>query len=274
MRHFKFLVAVFAVFISLVGCYDQKKSSNSSKSEKEISSTDEKIIEFNVDGVKFSMVEVEGGTFTMGATEDQGNDDLDEEKPIHEVTLSSYCIGQTEVTQELWQAVMGDNPSKFKGAKRPVDCVSWDDCQEFIRKLNEKTGKNFRMPTEAEWEYAARGGNRSQHYKYSGSNDADDVAWCGQALEDKVEGTHDVATKRPNELGIYDMSGNVYEWCSDWYGDYNSSSQTNPQGPSNGSDRVSRSGCYLDLDENIPLSIRCGVMPDFCDDIFGLRLAL
>ena len=182
---------------------------------------------FTVGGVSFTMVKVEGGTFKMGATSEQGSDVYDNEKPAHSVTLSSYYIGQTEVTQELWQAVMGSN---YKGAKRPVECVSWNDCQEFISKLNEKTGKNFRLPTEAEWEYAARGG-KSGGTKYSGSNTIGDVAWY---TDNSGGTTHDVATKRANELGIYDMSGNVWEWCSDWYGDYSSSSQSNPQGPSTG----------------------------------------
>ncbi|MBQ0015371.1 MAG: formylglycine-generating enzyme family protein, partial [Bacteroidales bacterium] len=150
------------------------------------------------------MVEVSGGTFKMGATSEQGSDAWNDEKPVHNVTLSSYYIGLTEVTQELWQAVMGSNPSYFKGLYRPVENVSWDDCQTFISRLNSLTGKNFRLPTEAEWEFAARGGTKSRGYKYSGSNTLDDVAWHVGNSGDK---THDVGTKAPNELGIYDMSG-------------------------------------------------------------------
>ncbi len=194
---------------------------------------------FKVKGVTFTMIAVRGGTFTMGATPEQGGDADSDEKPVHRVTLSSFMIGQTEVTQELWQAVMGNNPSNFKGAKLPVKEVSWDDCQEFIKKLNALTGKRFRLPTEAEWEYAARGGVKSQGYKYSGSDNLDDVAWYGDNSGSK---THAVATKRPNELGLYDMSGNVKEWCQDWYGDYSSSAQTNPQGPTSGYYRVIRGG--------------------------------
>lgn len=201
---------------------------------------------FTVGGVSFTMVYVEGGTFTMGATSEQGSDAWDDEKPVHSVTLSSFYIGQTEVTQELWEAVMGSNPSYFNGAKRPVEKVSWDDCQEFIRKLNAKTGKQFRLPTEAEWEYAARGGNKTKDYKYSGSNNIDDVAWY---IDNSGSTTHDVATKRANELGIYDMSGNVFEWCSDWYdyiiiNYYSSSPSTNPQGPTSGFYRVYRGGSW------------------------------
>ncbi|MBR0025280.1 MAG: formylglycine-generating enzyme family protein [Muribaculaceae bacterium] len=234
---------------------------------------------FTVGGVSFTMIAVQGGTFTMGATGEQGSDAYDDEKPAHKVTVSSFSIGQTEVTQELWQAVMGGNPSEFKGAKRPVENVSWDDCQEFIRKLNAKTGKSFRLPTEAEWEYAARGGSRSQGYKYSGGNSVGDVAWYDVNSYDKGKsspdyGTHNVATKRANELGLYDMSGNVWEWCSDWYGSYSSSSQTNPTGPSWGSNRVCRGGSWGRDAWSCRLAYRVRSSPDLRLDNLGLRLAL
>ena len=192
-----------------------------------------------VKGVSFDMVYVEGGSFDMGATYEQVDNALDNEKPVHRVTLSGYYIGMYEVTQELWEAVMGSNPSYLKGAQNPVESVSWNDCQNFIKKLNSLTGRTFRLPTEAEWEYAARGGNKSLHYKYSGSDNIDDVAWY---WDNSGKKTHAVGTKSPNELGIYDMSGNVWEWCSDRYGDYSAGAQTNPQGPSAGSDRVLRGG--------------------------------
>ncbi|MBQ8760734.1 MAG: PEGA domain-containing protein [Bacteroidales bacterium] len=200
---------------------------------------------FTVKGVTFTMIKVEGGTFQMGAQgkktkrDNYDSDAYGDEKPVHSVTLSDYYIGETEVTQELWEAVMGSNPSSFKGSQRPVESVSWNDCQEFVKKLNQLTGKNFRLPTEAEWEYAARGGNKSKGYKYSGSNSIGNVAWYTNNSSSR---THDVKTKQANELGIYDMSGNVWEWCQDWYGDYSSSSQTNPTGPSSGSYRVLRGG--------------------------------
>lgn len=204
---------------------------------------------FTVNGVTFKMIYVQGGTFTMGATSEQGSDAYSDETPTHSVTLSSYYIGETEVTQELWQALMGSNPSSFKGSRKPVDSVSYNDCIEFISKLNSKTGQSFRLPTEAEWEYAARGGNKSRTYKYSGSNTIDNVAWYEVNSYNKGSsspdyGTHNVATKSPNELGIYDMSGNVWEWCSDWRGSYSSSSQTNPTGASSGSIRVLRGGSW------------------------------
>ena len=202
-----------------------------------------------VKDVSFNMILVQGGTFTMGCTSEQGSDCYDREKPAHRVTLSTYYIGETEVTQELWKAVMGSNPSRFIGDKRPVEQVSWDDCQKFIRKPNRLTGKQFRLPTEAEWEFAARGGTKSLHYKYSGSNDLNVVAWYRGNAYDKGEsspdyGTHVVKTKKPNELGIYDMSGNVEELCSDRYGNYTDAAQTNPQGASSGSCRVGRGGSW------------------------------
>lgn len=196
---------------------------------------------FTVNGVKFTMLPVEGGTFTMGATSEQGSDAEDDEKPAHQVTLSDYYIGQTEVTQALWKAVMGSNPSDSKGDNLSVEQVSWDDCQVFIQKLNQLTGKQFRLPTEAEWEYAARGGRKSRGYKYAGGNNIGLVAWCG---DNSGNETHPVATKQANELGVYDMSGNVWEWCSDWYDSYQSSSQSDPQGPSSGFGRVLRGGSY------------------------------
>ena len=197
---------------------------------------------FYANGVSFEMVEVRGGTFRMGATSEQGSDAWDDEKPVHSVTLSEYYIGKTEVTQALWKAVMGSNPSSFKGDNLPVECVSWNDCQEFIRKLNSLTGQKFRLPTEAEWEFACRGGNNSRGYKYSGSNYIDNVAWYDGNSGKK---THPVGTKLPNELGIYDMTGNVWEWCSDWYGrKYSSGAQTNPKGPYDGSYRVDRGSSW------------------------------
>ncbi len=222
---------------------------------------------YTINDVSFVMVPVEGGTFQMGSTDSDANDD---EKPVHSVTLSSYSIGQTEVTQELWKAVMGSNPSKFKGSKLPVERVRWEDCQTFLTKLNQATGKTFRLPTEAEWEFAARGGTKSQGYKYSGSNTIDDVAWYW----DNGDKTHEVGTKRPNELGLYDMSGNVYEWCQDWYGSYSSSAQTNPTGASSGSDRVYRGGSWCNGAGGCRSSIRINDPPSYRRYCLGLRLAL
>ena len=223
-----------------------------------------------VNGVSFRMVRVEGGTFMMGATNEQGSDAYDDEKPAHQVTLSTFSIGETEVTQELWQAVMGSNPSKFKGSKRPVEMVSWEDCQTFISKLNQLTGRSFRLPTEAEWEYAARGGNRSNGYKYAGSNSIGDVAWY---IDNSSSTTDDVGTKRANELGLYDMAGNVYEWCSDWFGSYSSGAQTNPCGASSGSYRVLRGGSWNSGACFCRVSYRINIMPKDFGNHLGLRLA-
>ena len=195
-----------------------------------------------------------------------------DEKPVHQVTLTKdYYIGETEVTQELWTAVMWSNPSSFKGSDQlPVESVSWNDCQAFITKLNELTGKNFRLPTEAEWEFAARGGNASEGYTYSGSNTLGDVAWY---FSNSSRKTHEVATKAPNELGLYDMSGNVWEWCQDWYGSYSSDVQTDPTGPTSGSARVVRGGGWSIDDYDCRVAYRyTGYPSGYSRYYLGLRL--
>ncbi len=281
------------------------------------------------------MVLVEGGTFTMGCTSEQGDDRIasfyealkadgipvpesveqfktafatdesskafhealkadgipvpesyedftlalglrnycyDDETPSHRVTLSSFQIGKYEVTQAQWRAVMGSNPSEFSGCDDcPVEWVSWNDIQDFIRKLNEQTGKNYRLPTEAEWEYAARGGTKSKGYKYAGSNDINSVAWY---WENSNKRTHAVGGKKENELGIYDMTGNVLEWCEDWYGDYSSASQTNPKGPSSGSRRLLRGGSWRNRVEYCRVSIRNDLYSGNRSSGNGFRLVL
>ena len=218
-----------------------------------------------------NMVKVTGGTFTMGATPEQGSDAYDDENPAHKVTLSDYYIGKYEVTQEEWRSVMGNNPSNFKGANNPVETVSWNDCQEFIKKLNELTGMQFRLPTEAEWEYAARGGNKSRGYKYSGSNTIGEVAWYDG---DSSKATHQVGTKQANELGLYDMSGNVWEWCSDWYSYYSSSPSTNPIGSYTGPYRVCRGGSWFSNAQYCRVSNRFNYYPGYRYYNIGMRLAL
>ena len=226
---------------------------------------------FTVGSVTFKMIYVQGGTFIMGATSEQGSDYESDERPTHNVTLSSYSIGETEVTQALWEAVMGSNPSIFRGSNRPVESISWEDCQVFIRKLNTITKQNFRLPTEAEWEFAARGGNKSRGYKYAGSNSVNNVAWYSDNNEG---GTHNVGIKQSNELGIFDMSGNVWEWCSDWYGSYSSSAQTNPTGPARGSNRVNRGGSGGSDADYCRVSGRDSGSPTYCNGLLGFRLAL
>ena len=224
----------------------------------------------SLDDIMRNMVYVEGGTFTMGATSEQKKPD-DDEKPTHRVSLSSFYIGKYEVTQALWKAVMGSNPSRFEGDNLPVERVSWNDCQTFLRKLNAMTGKNFRLPTEAEWEFSARGGNWSRGYQYSGSNVLSDVAWY---YDNSGSKTHNVGTKAPNELGIYDMSGNVWEWCQDWYGDYHGYSQTNPTGPSCGANRVYRGGSWGSGAWLCRVAFRDNYTPGSRGNGLGLRLAL
>ena len=227
---------------------------------------------FTVDNkVSFGMIRVDGGTFTMGGFIDD-EEAYPHERPRHEVSVSSFLIGETQVTQELWETVMGDNPSNFKGRNKPVEMVSWHDCQSFVKKLNEKTGKKFRLPTEAEWEYAARGGQLSKNYTFSGSNDRDEVAW--HPGNKGSEATHDVKTKLPNELGIYDMSGNVLEWVNDWFGEYPSGKQIDPTGPSSGRYKVLRGGSWRNPSAFCRVSFRNYMEPDSEDFMFGLRLAL
>ena len=222
-----------------------------------------------IDEVTFKMIHVESGVFQMGS-----NDGYDREKPIHQVTLDSFSIGETEVTQDLRNAVMGSNPSEFKGCKHPVENISWNDCQTFIAKLNELTGKTFRLPTEAEWEFAARGGNKSKGYTYSGSNTINEVAWYFSNCSNM---TRVVATKAPNELGLYDMSGNVYEWCQAWESSnyYSISPENSPIGPSSGSFRVIRGGSWYGDDATVcRVAYRCSGLPADTDSTIGFRLAL
>ena len=222
-------------------------------------------------GINIEMVKVEAGSFDMGATSEMENP-YEDEKPVHRVTLTNnYYIGKYEVTQALWQAVMGSNPSCFKGYDLPVETVSWNDCQDFISKLNAMTGKRFRFPSEAEWEYAARGGKKSRGYQYSGSNTLDDVAWYSANGAPK---THAVGTKQPNELGIYDMTGNVWEWCQDRSGSYSSSPQTNPTGAASGSDRVARGGSWVGSARLCRSSCRNYYSPGIRYIDLGLRLVL
>ncbi len=228
---------------------------------------------YMVGGTSFTMIPVQSGSFRMGATAEQGDDATEREKPSHQVTLTkSYYISSTEVTQALWLAVMGTNPSSFTGdLSRPVEQVSWNDCQTFIAKLNQMTGETFRLPTEAEWEFAARGGTSSEGYKYAGSNDIDDVAW----YQGNAGGTtHPVGTKRPNELGLYDMSGNVLEWCQDWYGAYTTDALVDPRGPETGSNRVYHSGCFDYPAHGCRVSFRYYSSPTYAgSNRLGLRLA-
>lgn len=236
---------------------------------------------YTVNGVSFKMVKVDGGVFTMGATAEQGNDAWSNENPAHQVTLSSFSIGETEVTQELWTAVMSNNPSSCttnysEHPLRPVETVSWEDCQDFISRLNEMTGLQFRLPTEAEWEYAARGGKKTYGYKYSGSNNVEEVAWCIDYWDSSINGYGpcSVGCKKANELGLYDMSGNVWEWVNDWFGDYIIGAAVNPTGPETGTKRVVRGGDFAGMKTYCRVSFRHSLDPNSASVYTGLRLAL
>lgn len=238
--------------------------------------------------LKYPLTGVDGGSFMMGGTAEQGEDTYDDEFPVHRVTVRDFFIGTYPVTQGLWREVMGSLPSKITGNMRndnfPMIYVSWKNCQEFISKLNRRRSEmdlaefsswRFRLPTEAEWEYAARGGNKSRGYKYAGSNDIEKVAWYYDG-ETSYEQVAQVGMLEPNELGIYDMNGNVFEWCSDWYDKdyYKNSPTSDPRGPASGSNRVVRGGCYRNLPWHCRVSARDGMSPDAADNCFGFRLVL
>ncbi|MBO4582145.1 MAG: SUMF1/EgtB/PvdO family nonheme iron enzyme [Bacteroidales bacterium] len=229
---------------------------------------------FTVGEVVLEMIKVEGGTFMMGATPEQGGDVNSDEKPVHEVTLESFYIGKYLVTQALWNEIMDFNPSHFSGEDLPVEQVNWYSCQQFVQKLSERTGKVFRLPTEAEWEFAARGGVKSEGFKYSGSNNINEVAWHD---EDWDRGsTHPVGTKAPNELGIYDMSGNVREWCQDWYANaYSAAAPLNMENnPAVKVNKVLRGGGWLSYAGNCRVSNRNYSNPQTGYSNIGFRVVM
>ena len=231
-----------------------------------------------VNGVSFNMVYVASGTFEMGAPP-EAYYYVENCRPVHQVTLSEYYIGQTEVTQELWTAVMGSNPSYYvESNQQPVHLISWYDCQTFISRLNELTGKNFRLPTEAEWEYAARGAEKTHGYEYAGgvTEDLNDICWnsSNTALDNYTWGAHPVAMKLPNEIGLYDMSGNVEEWINDYYEPYTEEAQVNPQGPATGTNRCSRGGCYSHNWWELRVFRRHQTDPNDKLTFYGMRLAM
>lgn len=220
---------------------------------------------------EIEMIFVEGGTFQMGSDE---NDEYAErmEKPKHEVSVSDFQIGKHEVSQWLWENIMGTNPSQIKGKALPVTNVSWNDVQEFIKRLNKMTKKKYRLLTEAEWEYAARGGNQSQGFIFIGSNNSDSVAWH---FDNSDKTPHEIGSKQPNELGIYDMGGNIQEWVNDWYDGYSNDSQTNPTGPKSSKiGKILRGGSYAILPEYGRPAWRCVSNPNFRSPFIGFRLAM
>ncbi|MCR4738528.1 MAG: SUMF1/EgtB/PvdO family nonheme iron enzyme [Bacteroidales bacterium] len=252
---------------------EQKQEEPVQKSSASVSVRQEKgNLLFTVNGVEFKMVKVEGGTFWMGATKNEDEDALADESPRHKVTLSDYYICETEVTQGLWKVVMGYDVEDFKGNNYPAYNVSYSDVQKFIMELRTISGRWFRLPTEAEWEYAALGGRKSKGYRFSGSNNLNEVAWCGNC--DDIQR---VKRKKGNELGIYDMSGNVEEWCSDWYGEYNENSVVNPKGPEKGYHDcvVVRGGSIMsDPEEDFRIKSRAYTSPSQRGSFLGFRLVM
>lgn len=226
---------------------------------------------YSVHGVEFTMKYIKGGSSMMGATKEMGEHDDDE--VIHRVKVESFYLGETEVTQELWEAVMGKNPSKFHGENHPVEWITWDDCQEFIAKLNALTHQCFRLPTETEWEYAARGGCYSKHSRYAGSNHLEEVAWCWKNAEGLKKKHQPVRQKKPNELGLYDMTGNVSEWCQDYYNPYGTDPMRKPSNLARRNFRIIRGGCYNNTDYYLRVSNRNIFIHWRHDDNLGLRLA-
>ena len=229
---------------------------------------------FSVGGVEFTMVRVGEGIFKMGGTSEQKSDFLSTDKPVHDVLLDTYYIGETEVTRQLWKAVMSDTivgGNDWAADNLPQEWVSWYDCQEFIARLDSITGMQFRLPTEAEWEYAARGGQNAGNHIFAGSGDIDEIGWV---YRNSGSRTHAVATKKANELGLYDMTGNVWEWCSDVFGLYGDTLQINPQGAADGEMRVVRGGSWDNAVANVHLSVRQSRDPQYTFYDCGFRLAL
>ncbi len=242
-----------------------KAAKEEAKREKEEKAKREGYIE-TAFGLNLVMKPVEGGTFMMGSSKG-----LDREKPPHTVTVGDFYMAAYPITQAQWQAVMGNNPSHFKGDDLPVETVSWHDAQDFLEKLSRQTGKAYRLPTEAEWEYAARGGKQRKGYQYAGSDNIEEVAWYS---ENSGKKTQPVGQKKPNELGLYDMSGNVWEWCNDWYDEnyYANSPQDNPRGAVLGSDRVLRGGSWFGNPQSCRVAYRDNYTPGPWINFIGFRL--
>lgn len=225
-------------------------------------------LKMKVNGAPVEMIKVKGGTYVMGDHNRQNQDAL----PLHSVTLSTYYVGRTEVTQQLWEAVMGYNNSTFRGPLRPVETIDYEEIELFLQRLNSQSGVKFRLLTEAEWEFAARGGVKSNDYIYSGSNELNDVAWTG--VNNPTKQTHNVANKAPNELGIYDMTGNVWEWCSDYNGAYSDEAQTNPTGPTQQTWHQARGGSYSHYAYWNQVCYRDRKYPADRNKVLGFRLAM
>ena len=231
-------------------------------------------IRIAVKGISFNMIKIDGGDFVIGASTEQGRFAAFDEKPPVKVRISTFYLSEIPVTQALYKVLTNQNPSFNVGDDLPVERVSYEDCEKFIDQLNQHTGSQFRLPTEAEWEYAARGGIKGKRMKYSGADDVNisDYVWYGDNSSNQ---SHEVGTKLPNELGLYDMSGNVSEWCSDWYSPSyaNNGGEVDPQGPEEGVDKVYRGGSWYDKAMNCRVSKRFGMNPKYKNKLVGFRLA-
>ena len=278
---------MFLLFLSPIDCLAQGKISRPTPQSRPVTVNKYRVY-FNkatciLSNGKFeyNMIEVIGGHFVMGFSEKEEKflkiNSPQFEQPPHEVTISTFMIGATEVPQWLWVEVMGNNPSEFKGDCLPVENVSWEDCQVFLKRLKKITGMNFSLPTEAQWEYAAKGGIKSKGYVYSGSDLIDDVAWWGYKNGNKnnnIKGTYRIATKGPNELGLYDMSGNVFEWVRDNLGNYTSGAETNPIGNTTGTKKIQRGGSWSYIGDGCLVSSRMQADKREKLSLVGFRLAL
>ena len=262
------VVAIVATVVILMLLPGKEDNTESAAKENVIENKTEITIEAN--GVAIPMKLISGGTFTMGGSL-EGIDYKDNELPAHSMEVESFYMSEYEVTQQLWTAVMGTNPSEFIGEQNPVENVNWYDCVEFTKKLCSLTGKTFRLPTEAEWEYAAKGGANQENYEFAGSNHIGDVAW---AASNSGKTTHPVGQKRCNGCGLYDMSGNVYEWCSSWYAPYTVETMYNPMGPDYGEDKVFRGGSWKYSDTYCRVTYRPHTNPYGRYNNLGLRLVL
>ena len=281
----KFIVSVLTFFIAIT-LFSQKAENQELKKTPNAVKDSALYIEA-ASNLNFEMILVKGGTFLMGCGIDQGRNCEEDEKPVHQVTLNDFYLAKSEVTQKLWLDIMGINPSNFATCDNcPVENVSWLDVQEFLKKLNQMTGKTYCLPSEAQWEYAARGGvlagsttlpSAVTANRYAGSDNIDEVSWYfkgKEGMEDKNGKTHQTGQKKPNELGFYDMSGNVWEWCNDWYGGYTSKKEINPQGSSIGSYKVFRGGSWNNTADFCRVFFRHYLKPNSRYYNLGFRLAL
>ena len=259
------IVATVVILMLLPG-----KEDNTEPAAKENVIENKTEITIKANGVAIPMKLIAGGTFTMGGSL-EGIDYKNNELPAHSMKVESFYMSEYEVTQQLWTAIMGTNPSEFIGEQNPVENVNWYDCVEFTKKLCSLTGKTFRLPTEAEWEYAAKGGANQENYEFAGSNHIGDVAW---AASNSGKTTHPVGQKSCNRCGLYDMSGNVYEWCSSWYAPYTVETMNNPLGPDSGEDKVFRGGSWKYSDTYCRVTYRPHTNPNGKYNNLGLRLVL